>query len=164
MYSYRSSSITVGGLAETTHVSELHTNVQMYALAEKYDFADLRVEAIHKFNYFLNGKLEEQKTAELSTVLTSIPDIYNTTPESDRGLRDSIVAYGVEHWQAILKVPDLHDVVPTQFCRRGLWKAPGETDREGLQQNLLSLQIQGQVQGHSSRLCMREMGGCVKAG
>lgn len=115
MFDCSSASITISGISETTYVSELLTDVHMYSLADKYDFIDLKEEAMHNFDDHLNGKLPEIKAAEIQAVLNVIPAIYGTTPESDRGLRDPILSYAMNHWQAILDTPDVHEVVPTKF-------------------------------------------------
>lgn len=49
----------------------------MYALAGKYDMADLKQEALQKFEYFLNKKDGEE--VGLDTMIDFIPFVYSTT-------------------------------------------------------------------------------------
>lgn len=117
LYNYSSGPLEFDAIseAETTHVSELHTNVQMYALAEKYEMADLKKEALTKFTHYMKGSPPKTLAASFQTVLKAIPAIYDTTPGSDRSLRDLVITYGVERWADFPKVEDLQDSLPTQF-------------------------------------------------
>ncbi len=68
---------TTDGEEETRHISELHTNISMYAPADKYDMADLKQQALQKLNYFLNK--EDGEEAGLDTMIEIIPLVCPTT-------------------------------------------------------------------------------------
>ena len=81
--------------AATSFISELHTHLKMYALGDEYGIKDLKKEALGKFQAIMKGK--KGKSDECTAVLEVIPTIYSSTPESDRSLRDIVVAFGAEH-------------------------------------------------------------------
>ena len=101
---YPGNKIDLQGDLETSHVSELYTHAQMYALADEYDIKDLKDEALWKFNQVLVSK--KGHSDELQTVLETIPLIYSTTLDSDRGLRDIVVIYGATNLEQIKDFPE----------------------------------------------------------
>ena len=94
--------------AETSFISQLHTHVQMYAMGDEYDIKDLKKEALGKFQAIMKGK--KGKSDEYTAVLGVISTIYSTTPESDRGLRDIVVAFGAEHLEKMGDLLELETV------------------------------------------------------
>lgn len=94
--------------AETSFISELHTHVQMYALGDEYDIKDLKNEALEKFQATMKGK--RGKSDECTSVLEVISTIYSTTPESDRGLRDIVVAFGAERVEKMGELLEMEEV------------------------------------------------------
>ena len=87
--------MSVGDDEELSYVSELHTHAEMYAIAEVYDIKDLKEEALWKFEKDIKDK--QGHNDELKHVTEVIPTVYATTPDSDRGLRDVVVAFGVKN-------------------------------------------------------------------
>lgn len=72
--------------------TRLHVHAQMYSLGDKYDLAGLKKEAARRFGEDIqipgDGKYETT-LALLSVVET----VYETTPDSDRGLRNLVVRH-----------------------------------------------------------------------
>lgn len=94
-FDYSGQKISIGDDEESSHVSELHTHAQMYALGNEYDIHDLKEEALWKFKKALEAK--KGLRDELTDLIQVIPTVYETTPDSDRGLRDVVVAFGVKN-------------------------------------------------------------------
>ena len=126
MVDYSASEIETDGKKEESFVSELHTHVMMYAMGDEYDIKDLKEEALWKFNKAVEAKQEQSD--EPTSVLEVVPAIYTTTPDSDRGLRDAVVAWGAKRlgWihdladfkSAVTQVPTyMLEVLPT-FLKR----------------------------------------------
>lgn len=63
----------------------LEVNATVYALAEKYECPDLKTMAIKKFGYAAKEMIIDRE------VLETIRIVYDSTPSSDRGLRDICV-------------------------------------------------------------------------
>ena len=110
---YSSRKITSNGTKEKSFISALHTNIMMYAMGEEYDIPDLKKEALSKFEYALNAAMNTnlELNDRLAFVLKCVPTIYTTTPDSDRGLRDLVVALGAEHLDQMKHLPSFKDVV-----------------------------------------------------
>lgn len=93
----------IGGDEESSHISELYTHAEMYALGDEFDMKDLKEEALWKFEKAMKAK--KGHGDELAYVVEVIPIVYATTPDSDRGLRDALVAFGVLHLEQIQYLP-----------------------------------------------------------
>ena len=75
--------------------SRLRTNAEMYVMADKFGMGTLMKVAEKKFGAALTDMeaLVDCPDADHSLVLDIIPNIYRTTPEDDRGLRDLVVKH-----------------------------------------------------------------------
>ena len=104
-FDYPGHKISLQDDPEPSHISEPYTHAQMYALADEYDIKDLKEEALWKFKQALVAK--EGHSDELQTALATIPLIYSTTPDSDRGLRDVVAAYGATNLERIKNLTEL---------------------------------------------------------
>ena len=109
MVDYSASEIEIDGKKEESFVSELLTHVMMYAMGDEYDVKDLKTEALWKFKHAINAK--KGQSGELTSVLEVVPAIYTTTLDSDRGLRDGVVAFGAKHLRRIQDLPDFKSAV-----------------------------------------------------
>ena len=76
----------------------------MYALGEEYDITDLKEEALWKFKKAIEAK--KGLSDKLTALLEVIPTVYETTPDSDRSLRDVVVALGVRHLEHMTLLPE----------------------------------------------------------
>lgn len=79
---------------ETSHMM---IDVLMYAIADKYDMPGLKRLALLKFTALVNASW---RTAAFPTAIKAI---YETTPDSDRGLRDVVIKKSAEHSQTLFK-------------------------------------------------------------
>lgn len=125
-FDYSGQKTSIGDDEESSHVSELHTHSQMYALGDKYDIKDLKEEALWKFNKAIEAK--KGQSDELTSVVEVIPTVYATTPESDRGLRDAVVAFGANNLAQMKDLPDFKSAV-TQAPTYMIEVLPGFLDR-----------------------------------
>lgn len=116
MIDYSASEIEVNGKKEKAFVSELHTHVMMYAVGDEYDMKDLKEEALWKLKKATEAK--EGQHHELMSVLEVVPAIYKTTPYSNRGLRDVVVAFGVKHLESMM---DLSEFTQTSDYMVDVW-------------------------------------------
>lgn len=125
-FDYSGHKTSIGDDEEPSHISELHTHAKMYALGDEYDIKDLKEEALWKFEKAIDAKTGHSD--ELPYVVEVIPTVYATTPDSDRGLRDAIVAFGARNLEWIKNLPEfksaatrvpiyLIEVVPKFFER-----------------------------------------------
>ena len=64
-------------------ISPLHTNVVMYAIGEKFGIGGLKKLAEEKFEIAFDSSAE----TDLTQLLQVITEVYNTTPDTDYGLR-----------------------------------------------------------------------------
>ena len=96
--------MNIGDDEESSHISELDTHVQMYALADGYEVKDLKEEALWKFEKAMDA--QKGHGAELTSVVEVIPSVYETTPIGDRGLRDIVVAFGAKNLERLKDLPD----------------------------------------------------------
>ena len=80
--------------------SSMMINVQVYAMAEKFDIAELKILAMEKFLTCAQGWPLPDFSSVVHEALTS-------TPESDRGLRDILKRILAEHVEEICPVEDL---------------------------------------------------------
>ena len=92
-FDYSGLKIGIGADEESSYLSELHTHAKMYAMGDQYDIRDLKAEALWKFKKAVAAK--KGHSDEISYLVEVIPTVYATTPDSDRGLRDAVVNFGV---------------------------------------------------------------------
>lgn len=85
---------------EESYISPLMTNVKMYALGEKYEIQSLKKAAIRLFDMFLNSRSEEWKP-EIEDIEKIISEVFGSTPESNRGLRDPLIAFVAQSWPSL---------------------------------------------------------------
>ena len=103
-FDYPGHKMSIGDDEESSHVSELHTHAQMYALGDEYDIDDLKKEALWKFEKAIEAK--KGLSDALTDLIEVIPTVYETTPDSDRGLRDAVVAYGAKNLKQMKDLPE----------------------------------------------------------
>ena len=108
-FDYSGHKISIGDDEESSHLSDLHTHALMYALGDEYDIKDLKEEALWKFKKALEANKEHGD--ELTTLVEVIPTVYTTTLISDRGLRDAVVAFGVDNLEQIKDLPEFKSAV-----------------------------------------------------
>lgn len=98
-------------------VSRINTNAGMYAIAEKYDMQGLKNTAKGKFDDLLSqpsccapiyshSMPYVQLNSTIYHVAEVIQFVYNSTPDTDRGLRDSLVDFAQKHWEILSDVPN----------------------------------------------------------
>ena len=105
---YPGQKLSIEDNEESSHISELHTHAQMYALGDEYDLKDLKEEALWKFKMTIVAI--KGHNDELKQLIEVIPTVYATTPESDRGLRNVIVATGVLNMERLTTLPEFKSV------------------------------------------------------
>ncbi|KAI4199161.1 MAG: hypothetical protein LQ350_004791 [Teloschistes chrysophthalmus] len=88
------------GMAE--YASERLNDVLVYALADKYDVKDLKNLAIAKFQ-----RSKDWEGWEDEDILTILRIVYETTPRTDRGLRDEILKIFSCHCDTLMDNPRL---------------------------------------------------------
>ena len=103
-FDYSGHKISIGADDEPSHISELHTHAKMYAMGDQYDIRDLKDEALWKFEKAIEAKKEHSD--ELPYLVAVIPTVYATTPDSDRGLRDVVVAFGARNLEHLKDLAD----------------------------------------------------------
>ncbi|KAH7114703.1 hypothetical protein B0J13DRAFT_460057, partial [Dactylonectria estremocensis] len=86
------------------HQCELSFHAVMFALANKYDIEGLEALSAKKY------AKELRKDSDVSNFLLSIPDVYNLTPGSSRGLRDLALEFAREKLGAFLTSTEAQDV------------------------------------------------------
>ncbi|XEV01520.1 hypothetical protein FSHL1_006807 [Fusarium sambucinum] len=69
------------------HLSCLSIHVAMFALAHTYDINGLEVLSAKKYSRRLS------QDQDVYSLFATIPDIYNLTPSSSRGLRDEVLSF-----------------------------------------------------------------------
>ena len=87
----------------------------MYAMADKYDLADLKSQARQRFltNFYDKDEYESHccEDQDLQDVVIPVPEtwaevavitklVYSTTPSSDRGLRDIVLEFVTRYFHA----------------------------------------------------------------
>ena len=103
-----------GKSREYSYISHAHTNAQIYALAEKYDIAGLKILASIKFNAAMMtefGPGPRNCAPDMTHLIAIISLVYTSTPESDRVLRDRIIGELWSHWKQLSPKPDFHIVI-----------------------------------------------------
>ena len=103
-FDYPGHKMSIGDDEESSHVSELHTHAQMYALGDEYDIPDLKEEALWKFEKAIEAM--EGLSDELTDIIEVIPTVYETTPDGDRSLRDAVVAFGAKNLKQMEDLPE----------------------------------------------------------
>ena len=81
--------------------TRLHVHAQMYSLGDKYDLPGLKKEAVRRF--IDDIAIPGDKKRETLTLLSVIPTIYTTTPDSDRGLRDLVALHIFQRYRTASK-------------------------------------------------------------
>ena len=81
--------------------SLLHVHAQMYSLGDKYDLPGLKREAARRFTE--DVKIPADCKSETLTLLSIVPIVYTTTPDSDRGLRNLLVRQIFERYNTASK-------------------------------------------------------------
>lgn len=91
--------------SENRQPGDLVINASMYTLGDKYDIPPLKDLARERF-------MADLKTGWSHGHLLALVDVvYNTTPETDRGLRDCMEQMVREHGRELLKKEDFKDAV-----------------------------------------------------
>ncbi len=85
--------------------ASLVINAWMYTLGDRYAIPSLKDLAKHRFATDLETGWEFTDFAELVSV------IYETTPESDRALRDCMMATCREHGSELLEFPETKEAI-----------------------------------------------------
>ena len=127
-FNYSGLKISIGADEEPSHLSKLHTHAKMYAMGDQYDIKDLKEEALWKFKKAVEAK--KGHSNEIPNLVEVIPTVYATTPDSDRGLRDAVVSFGVMNLERMKDLPKfksaatrvptyLIEVLPGFFNRLG---------------------------------------------
>lgn len=91
---------------EESYISPLMTNIKMYTLGEKYEIQSLKKAAIKQFDMFLNSRSEEWEP-EIEDIIKIISEVFESTPESDRGLRDPLIDFVAQSWPSLSFTPEL---------------------------------------------------------
>ena len=91
---------------EESYISPLMTNIKMYALGEKYEIQSLKEAATKLFDMFLNSRSEEW-IPEIEDIINIISEVFESTPESDRGLRDVLIDFFAQSWPSLSSIPEL---------------------------------------------------------
>ena len=89
--------------------SAMDTNVEMYALGDKYGIKGLKNLSAEKFQNSLNAS--RRKLGEGGTVLCAISLVYATTPDTDRILRDIVLSIPRRNWEFLSDIPEFQDFV-----------------------------------------------------
>lgn len=85
-------------------------NVEVYAIAEKYDVVALKLRAEEKFDKAV------RTCWDMEDLVHCVIDIYNSTPFTDRGLRDIVVDVAHEHIAVLLEKDDFQTVLEGTHC------------------------------------------------
>lgn len=80
-------------------------NVEVYSIAEKYGVLPLKLQAKEKFEKAI------QNCWDMDDFSPAITEIYNSTPTTDRGLRDAVVEISHEHICRLLEKHAFRDVL-----------------------------------------------------
>ena len=96
----RSANLELSESDTTTHDPRMMNNVLVYAVAEKYDIPDLKELAQVKFQSLAWSKWPHEDFYALTEM------VFSTTPDTDMGLRQTVLDLCGEHFQDILKNED----------------------------------------------------------
>lgn len=86
-------------------ISHLDTLAKLYSLADKYLMTNLKEEIGGKFDQRLQG------LKVVDEFLDILPFVYESTPASDRGLRDLCVKHGKAFWESMILSPKWKDTL-----------------------------------------------------
>lgn len=106
--------INSGELMDPSYISPAHTNAQVYALAEKYNIPGLKVLARKKSRAAMLqefGPGPRNGPPNMSHLIAIISLVYNSTPETDRFLRDLVICYMWGHWKQLSPEPEFHALI-----------------------------------------------------
>jgi speckle-type POZ protein len=87
----------------TDTIPVLSIHAAMFTLADKYDIEELKVLSANKYSEYLT------KNSNVTNFLLSISEVYNSTPPSERGLRDRALAFAREKLPRFLSLSDAKD-------------------------------------------------------
>lgn len=76
-------------------------NARMFALADKYQIDDLQTLSVRKYSNAIGER------CVLNTFFESVPDVYLTTPDTARALRDAALSFARCHLGTSLQIPDI---------------------------------------------------------
>lgn len=98
------------------YVNRMHTNAQMYSIADKYDMPSLKAKASEKFDaaiweHYRCGGGSSSSSSLADEIIKVIPLVYESTPDRDRGLRDQLVQGTILRWEELEKHPRFGDLV-----------------------------------------------------
>ena len=98
---------------EPSYISPAYTNAQVYALAEKYDIAGLKFLAKMKFDkaMVVESRLADMTHSDVAHLITIISFVYNSTPGTDRTLRDHVIGEIWMHWNDLTPMPEFHTLI-----------------------------------------------------
>lgn len=85
--------------------SAVWNNIQVYALAEKYDVQPLKSLAAKRFKIGITGQWETDD------ILMVLAEVYNTTPNTDRQLRDDILPVCARYSDELIVLPEFHEML-----------------------------------------------------
>ncbi|KAL9003595.1 MAG: hypothetical protein Q9188_003546 [Gyalolechia gomerana] len=86
-------------------VSTVWNNVQVYALAEKYDVQPLKSLAAKRFRAGVKGEWETDD------ILTVLAEVYTTTPSTDRGLREDMLHVCERYSDELMALSTFHEML-----------------------------------------------------
>ena len=90
----------------------LETNVEMYAMLEKFGMADMKKVAERKVESFLSTPLVGNRLLFKNyEILRVVPLIYRNTPKSDRGLRQLVCRYIVKDFGGSFALVNMRDLI-----------------------------------------------------
>lgn len=111
-------SLNSGDSTEPPYISRAHTNAQVYALAEKYDIAGLKLLAKIKFDKAMVVESDHllfcsdmTHHPDMARLITIISFVYNSTPGTDRTLRDRVIGDVWKHWKHLTPMPEFHTLI-----------------------------------------------------
>lgn len=86
-------------------VSTVWNNVQVYAIAEKYDVQPLKALAAKRFQISISGQWETED------ILMILAEVYSSTPSTDPGLREEIIRVCERYSDELLVLPEFHEML-----------------------------------------------------
>lgn len=101
-------------LVEASYISRAHANAQVYALAEKYDIEGLKVLARTKFDAAMVAEFDPvplTSPPDMTHLIAILSLVYNSTPGSDRVLRDRVIGHMWKHWKRLTPEPEFHALI-----------------------------------------------------
>lgn len=86
-------------------VSQIQFHAEMYAMCEKFAMHGIKKLAEQQFKALLIRPVPPVMYNMSDRILDVIPTVYNSTVESDRGLRDHLISYVAEFWEGFTRLP-----------------------------------------------------------